>query len=272
MLDEIKHLILDMDGVLWHGDMPLPGLQEFFATMDSEGITYVLATNNATKTPDEFTRKLARFGVEVPPAKVLTSAQTTAQYLSERHEAGTAVYIVGATGLFEAMRAHGFTIITPEEVEQGVTAPLVVVGFTPHVTYRDMAMAALLINKGAAFIGTNPDPSIPSELGILPGVGALLAFISAATNVLPLTIGKPEPIMFEQAMQQLGGTRSNTAMVGDRLSTDIAGAYAAGMRSILVLSGISTRAEAEASAVKPDFIFADIIELSREFSKKHEAG
>lgn len=272
MLNGIKHLILDMDGVLWRGDTPMPGLGQFFAGMDQGRVGYVLATNNATKTADQYTRKLARFGVDVPPEKILTSAETTAAYLSERHEPGTPVYIVGARGLFDAMRAHDFAIITPEEVEQGAVAPLVVVGFTPHVTYNDMAMAALLIRKGATFIGTNPDPAIPSELGILPGVGALLAFISAATDVQPLTIGKPGPIMFEQAMHRLGGTRINTAMVGDRLSTDIAGAKAAGLQAILVLSGISQEEDIAGSAVKPDYVFDDIAALSAELGSAPKIG
>lgn len=272
MLDQINHLILDMDGVLWHGDTALPGLNDFFETMARADIAYVLATNNATKTPEEYVRKLAGFGVDVPADKILTSALTTAEYLAERHEPGTAVYLVGARGLFEAMRDRGFTIITPDEVEQGATAPLVVAGFTPQVTYREMAMAALLIGKGAAFIGTNPDPSIPSELGVMPGVGAILAFITAATEVSPMTIGKPGPIMFEQAMARLGGTREDTAMVGDRLSTDIAGAVTAGMKTILVLSGISQQADLAGSAVQPDWVFQDIAELTAVLNGAKEAG
>lgn len=271
MLNDIEHLIMDMDGVLWLGETPMPGLAAFFETLQREGIDFMLATNNATKTAELYTQKLARFGIEVAPQSILTSAETTAQYLSERHDQGTAVYIVGARGLRDAFRAHNFRIVTPEEVEQGATAPLVVAGFTPEVTYHDMAMAALLINKGATFYGTNADPAFPSEKGQMPGAGALLAFIGTAVGVTPMTFGKPQPIMYEQALQRLGGTKENTAMVGDRLSTDIAGANAVGMRSILVLTGISSREDISDSPAKPDFVFEDITELAHALSKVRQS-
>ena len=267
MLNDIKHLIMDMDGVLWRGETSMPGLATFFATLQREGIDFILATNNATKTAELYTQKLAHFGIDIEAELILTSAETTAQYLSERYERGTAVYIVGARGLHDAFRAHDFAIVTPAEVERGGTAPLVVAGFTPTVTYHDMAMATLLINRGATFYGTNPDPSFPSEQGDIPGTGALLAFIGTAAGVTPMTFGKPGPIMYEQALQRLGGTKANTAMVGDRLSTDIAGAVAAGLRSILVLTGISSREDISDSPYKPDFVFEDITELAAALSR-----
>jgi 4-nitrophenyl phosphatase len=118
---------------------------------------------------------------------------------------------------------------------------LVVAGFNRHVTYPDLAMGALLVHKGATFIGTNPDPSIPTELGPLPGAGSLLAVIETATGVKPIIIGKPQPTVFMEAVRRLGGTLANTAMVGDRLSTDIAGGQGAGLHTILVLSGVASR-------------------------------
>ena len=144
----------------------------------------------------------------------------------------------------------------------GATAAFVVVGLSPAVTYEELAMASLLVQHGVPFIGTNPDPTFPSELGPLPGAGALLAVISTATGIQPTIIGKPGPIVFQEAIKRLGGDRETVAMVGDRLSTDIYGAKAAGLRAILVLSGISTREEADAGPVRPDYIFADITELA----------
>ncbi len=169
------------------------------------------------------------------------------------------------------MMAQGFPIITPAEVKAGAVPALVVVGFTRYATYDDLAMGALAVHKGARFIGTNPDPAFPSELGPLPGAGALIAFVQTATGVTPTLVGKPGPIMFQQAMQRLGGAPHNTAMVGDRLSTDIAGGQAAGLTTILVLSGISTRADAQNNRFKPDYIVADITELAEilaQLSKK----
>jgi 4-nitrophenyl phosphatase len=261
MLSDIKYLILDMDGVLWRGETPMPGLVEFFDTLLNQGIGYVLATNNAARTAEQYTEKLRRFGLEIAPQRILTSAETTADYLSRHHPPGTRAYIVGAKGLHEAMSAQGFEIVTAEEVKKGARAPLVIMGFTPHACYNDLAMATLLINDGSEFVGTNADPSIPSELGIVPGVGALLAAVTTATGVTPKTIGKPGPLMFEHAMRRLGSLKAETAMVGDRLSTDVDGAKAAGLWAILLLSGVSSANDIQHSTYKPDFVFADITEL-----------
>jgi 4-nitrophenyl phosphatase len=262
MEQRINQLILDMDGVLWHGETPLPGLVEFFDTLRNAGIRFVLATNNARKTADQYTQKLARFGVDVPPQQILTSAEATASYLAQHYDPGTSIYIVGDEGLHRALGAKGFREISPQQVRAGETAALVVVGFTPYANYDELAMGSLLVHKGARFIGTNPDPSVPNELGPLPGAGALLAVISTATGIQPTLIGKPGPVIFEEAIRRLGGDPTTTAMVGDRLSTDIAGAQAAGLTAILLLSGISTREEAENGPIKPDLILADINELA----------
>ncbi|MBE2202659.1 MAG: HAD-IIA family hydrolase [Anaerolinea sp.] len=271
MLTHIKNLILDMDGVLWRGETALPGLVEFFATLRRLEIGFALATNNATKTAVQYVEKLARFGVDIPASAIVTSAEATAAYLRQEYGEETAVYVVGESGLHNAMMAQGFPIITPAEVKAGAVPALVVVGFTRYATYDDLAMGALAVHKGARFIGTNPDPAFPSELGPLPGAGALIAFVQTATGVTPTLVGKPGPIMFQQAMQRLGGAPHNTAMVGDRLSTDIAGGQAAGLTTILVLSGISTRTDAENNRFKPDYIVADITELAEtlaQLSKK----
>ncbi len=269
MLSQINNLILDMDGVLWRGETPMPGLVDFFATLRRLNMGFALATNNATKTAVMYVEKLARFGVEISPEHIITSAEATAAYLREDYAAGTAVYVVGDQGLHDAMRAQGFDIVTPKEAYRGRETAVVVAGFARSATYDILAMGAHLVNRGARFVGTNPDPSYPSEIGPLPGAGSLLAFIETGTGVKPTIVGKPGPIMFRQAMKRLGSTPHNTAMVGDRLSTDIAGGKNAGLHTILVLSGISTRAEAENGAVRPDFIFADINELGQQLTKNN---
>lgn len=268
MLLQIKYLILDMDGVLWRGETPMPGLADFFEALYEQKIDFVLATNNATKTAVRYTDKLARFGVDVPPARIVTSAEATASYLRREYPKTDLVYAVGDVGLQEALAAQEFDLLAAEAVAQGETAPLVVVGFTPHASYHDLAMGALLVHKGATFIGTNPDPSYPSEIGPLPGAGALLAVIETATGVNPTVIGKPGPIIFEEGMERLGGTPDDTAMVGDRLSTDIAGGKAAGLTTILLLSGISRRADLEESDVRPDCIYDDITALRQALAER----
>lgn len=258
----IKNLILDMDGVLWRGDTPMPGLVDFFAALRAAGIGFVLATNNATKTAAMYTERLARFGVAVPPEAILTSAEAAASYLAGLYPHKSAVYVIGGKGLHQAVTAQGFRVMPPAEVRAGGRAVAVVAGLSPALTYEELAMGAHLVNQGVPFVGTNPDPTFPSELGPLPGAGAILAMITTATGVEPTIIGKPGPIVFREAVKLLGGDSSTVAMVGDRLSTDIYGAKAAGLRAILVLSGISTREEAESGPVRPDYIFADITELA----------
>lgn len=250
-----------MDGVLWRGDTPMPGLVEFFAALRAADIGFILATNNATKTAAMYTARLAGFGVDVPPEQILTSAEATAGYLAGRFAIDQPAYVVGAFGLREAIAAKGYRFLTPADVRAGAAAAFVVVGLSPQLTYEELAMASLLVHNGAPFIGTNPDPTFPSEIGPLPGAGAIIAVVATATGVQPTLIGKPGPIIFREAVKRLGGDAAGVAMVGDRLSTDIAGAQAAGLRSILVLTGISTRAEAENGPIRPDYIFADITEL-----------
>ncbi len=264
LLAHIQNLILDMDGVLWRGETPMPGLAELFARLQQRQMGYMLATNNATKTAEMYSEKLARFGVDVSPAHIVTSAEATAAYLRQAYDGQTAVtaYVVGERGLHDAITTQGFSIMSANQVRNGARPDFVVVGFTRDATYKELAMGALAVQKGARFIGTNPDPSFPSELGPLPGAGALIGFIQIATGVEPTLIGKPGPIMFQQAMQRLGGTPANTAMVGDRLTTDILGAKNAGLQTILLLSGISTREDVEKLGIYPDFIFADIAELT----------
>lgn len=261
-MKHIQNLIIDMDGVLWHGNTPLPGLVEFFETLRRLHINFMLATNNASKTPAAYKKKLADFGVEIDSYHILNSAEATAQYVRGRHEAGTAVYIVGDVGLHEAMKAQGFRILTADEVFAGETAVVVTVGFSQTVTYKELAAGAICVRKGAEFIGCNPDPSFPSEYGPLPGAGALIAVIETATSIKPTIIGKPGPAIFNEAMARLQAKPEHTAMIGDRLATDIAGGKAAGIQTILVLSGITQKEDLNGSDLQPDYIMADIIEVA----------
>lgn len=261
-LAHIQNLILDMDGVLWRGETPMPGLADFFDTLRRLDIGCAMATNNAGKTAVMYTEKLARFGVDVAPEQIVTSSEATAAWLREEYPDGAVVYPVGEKGMHDALTAQGFTLLSEEEAANGATADVVVAGFNRHATYRLMAMGAHLINQGARFIGTNPDPSYPSEIGPLPGAGALLAFIQTGTGVEPGIIGKPGPIMFQQAIKRLDGTPETTAMVGDRLSTDILGGQNAGLTTILLLSGVTKWADVDPHGIHPDYIFTDISDLA----------
>jgi len=263
VLSRIRHLIVDMDGVLWRGDEPIAGLAEFFAFLRQRHIDFILATNNSSRLPEQYAAKLARFGVEVAPECVLTSAQTAATYLAGIAPPGTRVYAIGEEGVRRALEQHGF-VLTDEE------AAYIVVGWDRRLTWEKLATAALLIHAGAGFIGTNPDTNYPTERGPVPGNGAQLAALETTTGVAPVVVGKPEPWMYEEALRRMGARsetgpseRETTAVIGDRLDTDIAGGVRAGLTTVLVLSGIATKADLAASLVKPDLVCADIGDLTQ---------
>jgi 4-nitrophenyl phosphatase len=262
---QVRYMIIDMDGVLWKGDAPMPGLTSFFEILATHEIGFILATNNATRTPQQYTEKLASFGVEVKAEQILNSAEATAGYLQQKYPAGTAVFVVGEDGLCQALADHGFVVVQDQEAEDRLPAPpgLVVAALDKTITYQKLATASLLVGGGATFIGTNPDPSFPSERGELPGAGAIQAVITTTTGVKPTIIGKPGRAMFDEALRRLGAKPEDTVMVGDRLATDIAGGKAAELTTILVLSGISQMEDLEGSSVQPDFIFEDIQELAK---------
>ena len=254
-LSPIHHLIIDMDGVLWRGDEPMPGLQEFFAFLRQHSIDFILATNNSSRLPEQYAAKLARFGVEVAPEHVRTAAQATAAYLATITPPGTHGYAIGEEGVRRALEQRGF-VLTDEE------AAYVVSGWDRQLTWEKLATAALLIHAGAGFIGTNPDSNFPTERGPVPGSGAQLAALETTTSVAPVVVGKPEPWMYEEALHRMGARPENTAVIGDRLDTDIAGGVRTGLTTVLLLSGISTQADLAASPAKPDLVCADIAELT----------
>ena len=259
----LKNLIIDMDGVLWHGDRPVPGLEIFFDTLRQLNIGFVLATNNATKTASQYVEKLAAFGVDLPSSQVLTSSGATAHYLSQRYPSGASAYVVGEIGLQDAMEEFGFKLLATDDfVGTDARSDVVVVGMTRYVCYRHLASASFLINHGALFVGTNPDITFPTEIGPLPGAGSILAFLETATGIKPVIIGKPNKSMFEEALRRMNADPAKTAMIGDRLNTDIAGGHQAGLRTILLLSGIAKKEDLSNGSIQPDWIFADLEQLT----------
>jgi 4-nitrophenyl phosphatase len=255
-LSVIKGLIIDMDGVLWRGSQPLPGIAEFFACLRARGIRFVLATNNASRTEAQYAERLAAYGAPVSPGEIVTSSSAAAEYLASLLPAGSRVYAIGMQGVREALTRHGFEL----SEEDGAAA--VVVGIDWNVTYAQLKRATLLIRAGARFVGTNPDATYPAPEGIIPGNGALLAAIETATDVKPVIVGKPEPILYRQSIRRLGLSLDQIAALGDRLETDILGGIRAGIRTILVMSGVTTPELLAASAHQPDWVFEDIVDLT----------
>jgi len=254
-----------MDGVLWLGNSPMPGLPEFIATLRRLGIRFILATNNASKSGDEYVAKLAGFNTVIHYDEILTSPQATAMYLAQ-NVPDARIYTIGEPGLASELRAKGLTVVSQD---QPAGATHVVVGWDRNLTYAKLVEACLLIRGGAAFIGTNPDVTYPDARGIIPGNGATLALLRVATDVEPIIIGKPQPEMMIQSMQRLGSTPQNTAVLGDRLDTDILGGQNAGLTTLLVLSGITTRESLRTNPIKPDYVFNSILDVTRRLAALH---
>lgn len=257
----IRALIIDMDGVLWHGNQAVAGLMEFFQTLRKLNIKFILATNNASSTPQQYVDKLGKMGVTVELNEVMTSAMATAMYLAQQTEpAKTRVFVVGEDGAVGALKEQGFILTGLYEINGPTSkgADIVVCGKDHGISWDKLATATLNIRAGAKFIGTNGDNTLPTELGLIHGNGAILAALETATGVKPQIIGKPEPIMYQQAISRLGSDLSATIAIGDKLETDILGAVRTGIRSLMVLTGVSTQADLDKSDFKPTWVMPDI--------------
>lgn len=252
----IRALIIDMDGVLWHGSQPIAGLIEFFQLLRDKEIRFILATNNASLTREQYVKKLANMGVTVALDEILTSGIATAIYLSERYEPSkTKVYVLGEDGASQPLAERGFILTELYDV----TADVVVCGKDSTLTWDKLATATLNVRNGAAFIGTNADTTLPTEYGITHGNGAILAAIQTGSGgIAPVCIGKPEPIIYQQAIALLGADLDETVALGDRLETDILGAVNTGIRSIMVLTGISSEADLVDSDYQPTWVLPDL--------------
>ncbi len=255
-LRDIRYLISDIDGVLWHGRDALPGVLPFFEFLKRRGIRFVVATNNSSRPASDIVERLARLGVQLDASQVLTSAEATALYLPRIVPPGARVFVLGGEGIAQALTNAGYQL-----VEQN--ADLVVVGAAFDLTYDQLKRATLEIRRGAKFIGTNADKTFPGTEGLIPGAGSILAALIASTDVEPLVIGKPQPAMFDIAVEKMQGEPSATCMLGDRLDTDIEGARLAGLKSILVLTGVTSAETLAHSTVQPDWVFENLPALNR---------
>ncbi|MFA5983369.1 MAG: HAD-IIA family hydrolase [Methylococcaceae bacterium] len=255
----IRSLIIDMDGVLWHGDIPQPGLFEFFQILRTTGISFVLATNNASHTAEQYQNKLAKMGIKVAQNEILTSAMVTCAYVALHNPpSSTRIFAIGEAGLQQPLRDYGFTLTGYYQEERSSHADIVVCGKDQTLTWDKLATATLNIRAGAQFFGTNGDMTLPTELGVIHGNGAILAALEKATGVTPRIIGKPEPYMYQEALKILNSKPEHTIAIGDRLETDILGAVNAGLKSILVLSGISTMDDLNQVSYAPTWIMPNI--------------
>jgi NagD protein len=242
--------VIDMDGVVYEGGRLIPGATSFLDRLRAGGHPFLFLTNNSQWTPRDLRHRLVGLGIDVPETCFHTSALATAEFLKQQRTGGSA-YVIGGHGLTTALYEAGFTITDR-------TPDYVVVGDTRTFDYEKIEVAARLVSAGSRFIATNPDLTGPSEQGLVPACGALVAPIELMTGKKPYFVGKPNPLMLRTALRKIASHSADAFMVGDRMDTDIVGGIEAGMRTILVLSGVSSRATIEAYPYRPTHVFEDV--------------
>jgi len=249
----IKNYLIDMDGVLVHGRTPLPGAPEFIERLKAKKRKFLILTNNPIYTPGDLAFRLKSNGLDISEEQIFTSARATAMFL-QRQMPEAKVFVIGESGLTTILHNAGFifTDIQPDYV---------VVGETIQYNFEQTKKAIRLIAGGARFILTNPDANGLTEGGLVPGAGALGALIEKATGISPFVIGKPNPLMMRTALNYLDAHSEETAMIGDRMDTDIAAGVMSGLETILVLTGVTSREEVMRFPYRPTHIYDSVAEI-----------
>ena len=245
--------LMDMDGVLVRGTQLVPGADSFIERLRVQGIPFLVLTNNSLYTPRDLQLRLERIGLRVHEEELFTSALATAQFLHDQLPRGTA-YVIGEAGLTTALHDVGYALTD-------VRPDYVVLGETVSYSYQRLMVATQLVAAGARFIATNPDVNGPSEQGLVPATGAVAALIAAATGVQPYFVGKPNPLMMRAALRRLGAHSETSVMIGDRMDTDIVAGTEAGMRTILVLTGVTRREQVARFPYQPSIVVDSVAEL-----------
>ena len=254
--------LTDMDGVLVHEESAIPGAAEFLAALAEHGRRFLVLTNNSIFTPRDLRARLLASGIDVPEAAIWTSALATAQFLDDQRPHGSA-FVVGESGLTTALYEVGYTMTERDP-------DYVVLGENRTLSFESITKAIRLIDAGARFIATNPDPSGPSKEGLMPATGSVAALITKATGREPYFVGKPNPLMMRSALNRIDAHSETTAMIGDRMDTDIISGLEAGLRTVLVLTGSTRREMVETFPYRPTRIvdsIADVVPLVDELSR-----
>ncbi len=275
-------LLVDLDGVLYRGAVPVPGVAAVLATRAARGDDVVYVTNNSMWYRDEYVERIAAMGAPVSADQIVSSPRATALYLRDREPSIRHVLTVGASGMDRELEDAGFRVTRAGDIgelirgsgvegtdgsngwEAAGRPDAVVVGLDPKIDYLRLTVATDCIRAGARFIATNRDPVYPTERAVRPGAGSIVAAVEAASGVTPISIGKPEPYLLEEAARAVGREPSEAIMIGDGLGTDIAAAIAVGARSILMLTGVTTREALDglAPGARPTEVAADAAELA----------
>jgi len=252
-MESPKNYLIDMDGVLVSGETMISGADRFLERLKARNAKYLVLTNTPTYTPGDLAHRLRGMGLDIPAERIFTSAMATAKFLQSQKPKGTA-YVVGESGLTEAIHGIGY-IITDRDPDY------VVLGETLSYNLDSITRAIRLVVAGSIFIATNPDPSGPSEGGIVPACGALAALVEKATGIAPFFVGKPNPLMMRMALNHLGVHSENTVMIGDRMDTDIVAGVESGMETVLVLTGVTRREDVRRYPYRPTRIVESVADL-----------
>jgi NagD protein len=252
-VEGIKNYLIDMDGVLIRGTELIPGAADFVKRLRTQEIPFLIFTNNSLYTPRDLQMRLHYMGLEIPAESIFTSALATAQFLHSQRPSGRA-YAIGESGLTTALHDIGY-ILTDQDPEY------VVLGETTSYSFDRFTRAIRFVNAGARLIATNPDVMGPGEGGIVPATGAVAALISVATGVKPYFIGKPNPLMMRTALRTLNAHSEDSAMIGDRMDTDIVAGTESGLRTILVLTGVTSREQVERFPYRPTWIRESVADV-----------
>ena len=252
-MPEIRAWLMDMDGVLVREEQPIPGADRFLARLQELELPFLVLTNNSIYTARDLAARLRSSGLEVPEGAIWTSALATARFLADQRPGGSA-FVIGESGLTTAMHEVGYTLTEKDP-------DYVVLGETRTYSFERITRAIRLIAGGARFIATNPDPTGPSAEGPLPATGSVAALISRATGHEPYFVGKPNPLMMRSALNAIDAHSEQAAMVGDRMDTDVISGLEAGMRTYLVLTGVTGRAEVDRFPYQPSAVVDSIADL-----------
>jgi NagD protein len=245
--------LMDMDGVLVQEESAIPGANDFLTRLRELGLPFLVLTNNSIYTPRDLTARLRRTGLDVPEGSIWTSALATAQFLDDQRPNGTA-FVIGESGLTTALHDHGYTLTERDP-------DYVVLGETRTYSFERITQAIRLIAAGSRFIATNPDNVGPTPDGLLPATGSVAALISRATGVDPYYVGKPNPLMMRSALNAIEAHSETTAMIGDRMDTDVVAGLEAGLETILVLTGVTTAEEHERYSYRPSRVIDSVADL-----------
>jgi NagD protein len=248
-----KNYLIDMDGVLVRGNVPIPGAIDFLQRLEERRAKYLILTNNSIYTPADLQLRLQRIGLDLPDGHIYTSALATAQFLNSQRPGGTA-FVIGEAGLTTALHELGY-LLTEHDPEY------VVLGETTAYSFERITRAIRLILGGARFIATNRDVTGPTDSGIVPATGAVAALISAATGVKPYYVGKPNPLMMRTALNTIDAHSEESVMIGDRMDTDIAAGTESGLETILVLTGVTSREDVERFPYRPTRIVDSVADI-----------